>query len=177
MILTEWTFPAYQAQIDDMRQNQASEARAGPSLILLQTSPMPHCRVRFGSTQCGKIPTPVYIPGVFASGCGGIATVHGDLELRVGSSLLRISSPHSMTDGSGPCCGSAWPSGCSPESRAATSPSDLMPWSGIHKIGDMSALAIVEASETTAKDITAAAQAAFEVAAEVMKEAEQLATE
>ena len=26
---------------------------------MLQTSPMPHCRVRFGSTQSGKIPAPV----------------------------------------------------------------------------------------------------------------------
>jgi phage-related tail protein len=56
-------------------------------------------------------------------------------------------------------------------------PSDLTAMERIHKIGDMSALAIVEASETTAKDIKAAAQAAVEVAAEVMKEAEQLATE
>ncbi len=62
---------------------------------------MPHYRVRFGSTQCGKIPAPVYIPRVFAVGCCGIATVHGarQFELRAGSSLLRISSPHSMTDG------------------------------------------------------------------------------
>ena len=74
---------------------------------------MPHYRVRFGSTQCGKIPAPVYIPGVFAVGCCGIATVHGarQFELRAGSSLLRISSPH---DGRGPPCwgeraaGSRW---------------------------------------------------------------------
>src|SRR5262249_8776898 len=45
----------------------------------------------------------------------------------------------------------------------------------IDKIGKMSALAIVEASETTAKDIKAAAQAAVDIAAEIMKEAEQLA--
>jgi hypothetical protein len=59
----------------------------------------------------------------------------------------------------------------------ANESSDLTAMERIHKIGDMSALAIVEASETTAKDIKAAAQAAVEVAAEVMKEAEQLATE
>jgi len=47
----------------------------------------------------------------------------------------------------------------------------------IDRIGNMSALAIVEASETTAKDIKAAAQAAVDVAAEIMNEAEQLATE
>jgi len=47
----------------------------------------------------------------------------------------------------------------------------------IDRIGNMSALAIVEASETTAKDITRAAQAAVDVAAELMREAERLATE
>src|SRR5215468_5805919 len=47
----------------------------------------------------------------------------------------------------------------------------------IDKIGNMSALAIVEASETTAKDIEAAAQAAVEIAADIMEEARQLATE
>ena len=41
----------------------------------------------------------------------------------------------------------------------------------------MSARAIVEASETAARDIKAAGQAAVYVAAEIMKEAEQLATE
>jgi len=47
----------------------------------------------------------------------------------------------------------------------------------IGKIGDISALAITEASETTAKDIEAAAQAAVDIAADIMKEAQQLATE
>jgi hypothetical protein len=56
-------------------------------------------------------------------------------------------------------------------------PSELTAMERVNKIGDMSALAIVEASETTAKDIKAAAQAAVDVAAEIMNEAEQLATE
>ena len=47
----------------------------------------------------------------------------------------------------------------------------------IDKIGKMSALAIIEASETTAKDIEAAAQAAVDIAADIMEEALQLATE
>ena len=47
----------------------------------------------------------------------------------------------------------------------------------IGKIGDISALAITEASETTAKDIEAAAQAAVDIAADIMEEARQLATE
>ena len=47
----------------------------------------------------------------------------------------------------------------------------------IDKIGNMSALAIMEASETTAKDIEAAAQAAVDIAADIMEEARQLATE
>jgi hypothetical protein len=47
----------------------------------------------------------------------------------------------------------------------------------IDRIGNMSALAIVEASETTAKDIKAAAQAAVDVAAAIMDEAEELAVE
>src|SRR5215469_2764875 len=47
----------------------------------------------------------------------------------------------------------------------------------IEKIGNMSALAIIEASETTAKDIEAAAQAAVDIAADIMEEALQLATE
>src|SRR6266496_4871743 len=46
----------------------------------------------------------------------------------------------------------------------------------IDKIGNMSALAIIEASETTARDIEAAAQAAVDIAADIMKEAQQLAT-
>ena len=44
-------------------------------------------------------------------------------------------------------------------------------------IGNMSARAILEASETAARDIKAAGQAAVDVATEIMKEAEQLATE
>ena len=47
----------------------------------------------------------------------------------------------------------------------------------IQKIGSMSALAIIEASETTAKDIEEAAQAAVDIAADIMDEAQQLATE
>ena len=47
----------------------------------------------------------------------------------------------------------------------------------IDKIGSMSARAIIEASETTAKDIEAAAQAAVDIAADIMEEARQLATE
>src|SRR5207244_13651910 len=44
----------------------------------------------------------------------------------------------------------------------------------IDKIGNMSALAIMEASETTAKDIEEAGQAALDIAADLMKEAQQL---
>jgi hypothetical protein len=47
----------------------------------------------------------------------------------------------------------------------------------IDKIGKMSALAIVEASEMTAKDIEEAGQAAVSIAADIMKEAQQLAAE
>ena len=47
----------------------------------------------------------------------------------------------------------------------------------IDKIGNMLALVIIEASETTAKDIEAAAQAAVDIAADIMEEARQLATE
>src|SRR5260370_29952617 len=47
----------------------------------------------------------------------------------------------------------------------------------IEKIGSMSALVIIEASETTANDIEAAAQAAVDIAADIMKEAQQLASE
>jgi hypothetical protein len=47
----------------------------------------------------------------------------------------------------------------------------------IDKIGKVSALAIIEACETTAKDIEEAGQAAADMAADIMKEAQQLATE
>jgi len=47
----------------------------------------------------------------------------------------------------------------------------------IDKIGNLSAAAIIEASETTARDIEAAAQAAVDIAADILKEAQQLATE
>jgi vacuolar-type H+-ATPase subunit H len=47
----------------------------------------------------------------------------------------------------------------------------------IDKIGNMSALGIVEASELTAKDIEEAGQAAAQIAADIMKEAEQLAAD
>src|SRR5947209_20021943 len=47
----------------------------------------------------------------------------------------------------------------------------------IDKIGNMSALAIIEACETTANDIEEAGQAAVDIAAGIMNEAKQLATE
>jgi vacuolar-type H+-ATPase subunit H len=47
----------------------------------------------------------------------------------------------------------------------------------INKIGNMSALAIIEASETTAKDIEEAGQAAVNIANDIMAEAQQLAAE
>jgi hypothetical protein len=45
----------------------------------------------------------------------------------------------------------------------------------IDKIGDMAALAIVEVSETTASETEQTGQATVEIAAEIMKEAQQLA--
>jgi hypothetical protein len=45
----------------------------------------------------------------------------------------------------------------------------------IDKTGNMSALAIIEASETTAKDIEEVGQAAVDIAADIMAEAQQLA--
>src|SRR5260370_4977691 len=45
----------------------------------------------------------------------------------------------------------------------------------IDKIGNMSALAIIEACETTAKDIEEAGQAAVDIPAEIMDEPRQLA--
>jgi uncharacterized protein (DUF885 family) len=47
----------------------------------------------------------------------------------------------------------------------------------IDNIGNVSALAIIEPSETTAKDIEGATQAAVDIAADIMAEAKQLATE
>jgi hypothetical protein len=47
----------------------------------------------------------------------------------------------------------------------------------IDKIGHMSALAIIEACETTAKDVEEAGQAAVDIAAEIMDEARRLAKE
>ena len=47
----------------------------------------------------------------------------------------------------------------------------------IDKIGNMSALAIIEACETTANDIEEAGQAAVDVATDLMKQAQQLAAE
>jgi hypothetical protein len=47
----------------------------------------------------------------------------------------------------------------------------------IHKIGNMSALAIIEASETTARDIEEAGQAALNIANDIVAEAQQLAAE
>jgi urease accessory protein UreF len=43
--------------------------------------------------------------------------------------------------------------------------------------GNVSAAAIIEASETAARDIEATAQAAVDIAADILKEAQQLATE
>ena len=56
-------------------------------------------------------------------------------------------------------------------------PSALIGGEKIEMIGNMSARAILEASETAARDIKAAGQAAVDVATEIMKEAEQLATD
>ena len=47
----------------------------------------------------------------------------------------------------------------------------------IDKIGNMSALSIVEASELTAKDIEEAGKIVVEIANDIMKEARQLATD
>jgi hypothetical protein len=47
----------------------------------------------------------------------------------------------------------------------------------IDKVGNFSALAIIEASETTAKDIEEAGQAAVNIANDIMAEAQQLAAE
>jgi hypothetical protein len=47
----------------------------------------------------------------------------------------------------------------------------------IDKIGNLTALAIVEASERTAKDIEEAAQAAISIANDIMVEAQRLAAE
>jgi hypothetical protein len=47
----------------------------------------------------------------------------------------------------------------------------------IDKIGKMTALAMIEACETTAKDVEEAGQAAVDIAADIMKEAQQLAAE
>ena len=47
----------------------------------------------------------------------------------------------------------------------------------IDKIGTMSALAIIEASETTAKDVEQAGQAAVDIAADILDEAKRLAVE
>ena len=46
----------------------------------------------------------------------------------------------------------------------------------IDKVGNVSG-AIVDASETTARDIEAAAQATVDIAADILREAQQLATE
>jgi vacuolar-type H+-ATPase subunit H len=47
----------------------------------------------------------------------------------------------------------------------------------IDRIGNLSALAILEASENTAKDIEEAGQAAVSIANDIMKEAQQLAAD
>src|SRR5205085_8783511 len=56
-------------------------------------------------------------------------------------------------------------------------PSEPTAMDRLDKIGNMSALAIVETSELTARDITGAAEAAVAVATELMREAEQLASD
>jgi vacuolar-type H+-ATPase subunit H len=48
---------------------------------------------------------------------------------------------------------------------------------GIDTIGNLTALAVVEASERTAKDIEEAAQAAVSISNDIMAEAQQLAAE
>jgi hypothetical protein len=55
--------------------------------------------------------------------------------------------------------------------------SELIASERIDKIGHMSALAIEEATETTARDIEQTGQTAVDVATELMNEAKQLATE
>ena len=47
----------------------------------------------------------------------------------------------------------------------------------IDQVGNLSALAIVEASETTAKDIEQAGQAAMDIASDIVAEAQQLAAD
>ncbi len=52
---------------------------------------------------------------------------------------------------------------------------EITPGERIDKIGNLSAAS--EASETTARDIEAAAQAAVDIAADILREPQQLATE
>jgi len=54
---------------------------------------------------------------------------------------------------------------------------EIMAGDRIDKIGNLTALAIVETSDRTAKDIEEAAQAAVSIANDIMAEAQQLATE
>ncbi len=61
--------------------------------------------------------------------------------------------------------------------RGANGDGEVPEITAAERIRSMSALAIIEASETTAKDIEEAAQAAVDIAADIMEEAQQLATE
>jgi len=54
---------------------------------------------------------------------------------------------------------------------------EIMAGDRIDKIGNLTALAIVETSDRTAKDIEEVAQAAVSIADDIMAEAQQLATE
>jgi hypothetical protein len=62
-------------------------------------------------------------------------------------------------------------------SRAAGPADDITAGERIDNIGNLTALAIIDASERTAKDIEEAAQAAVSIANDIMAEAQQLATE
>jgi hypothetical protein len=64
-----------------------------------------------------------------------------------------------------------------PGASVTGSESKITAGEGIDKIGSFSALAIIEASEATAKDIEEAGQAAMNIASDIMAEAEQLAAD
>jgi vacuolar-type H+-ATPase subunit H len=64
-----------------------------------------------------------------------------------------------------------------PGASVTGSESEITAGERIDKIGNFSALAIIEASEATAKDIEEAGQAAMNIASDIMAEAEQLAAD
>jgi hypothetical protein len=64
-----------------------------------------------------------------------------------------------------------------PGASVTGSESEITAGERIDKIGNLSALAIIEASEATAKDIEEAGQAAMNIASDIMAEAEQLAAD